>query len=91
MIMMICTAKKSNTKKRCLFVETFVDKWFRHGCTGQRMGWWHGRYHGLGIAALANGWVGSMDVICCHGLRMDSTDVIILWAWMHWPMDGLVA
>ena len=32
----------------------------------------------LGMDALANGWVGSMDVIR-------------VWAWIHWPMDGLVA
>ena len=28
--------------------------------------------------ALANGWAGSMELI-------------LLWAWMHWPEDGLVA
>ena len=28
--------------------------------------------------ALANGWTGSLDVI-------------MSWAWMHWPMSGLVA
>ena len=28
--------------------------------------------------ALANGWV-------------DRMDVIMVWAWMHWPMDGLAA
>ena len=32
----------------------------------------------LGMDALADGWVGSMDVIMVR-------------AWMHWPMDGLVA
>ena len=30
------------------------------------------------LNALVNGWVGSMDVI-------------MVWAWMHWPMDALVA
>ena len=34
--------------------------------------------HGLGMDALACGWASSMDVI-------------MVWAWMHWPMDGLVA
>ena len=52
--------------------------WFGHVCTGPWMGWQHGRYHGLRMDALANGWVGSMDVI-------------MVWAWLHWPMDGLVA
>ena len=52
--------------------------WFGHGCTGQWMPWQHGRYHGLGMDALANGCLGSMDVI-------------MVWAWMHWPMDALVA
>ena len=42
------------------------------------MGWQHGRYHGLGMNALVNGWVGSMDVI-------------MVWAWMHWPMDALAS
>ena len=32
----------------------------------------------LGIDALANGWVGTRDVIK-------------VWAWMHWPMVGSVA
>ena len=44
------------------------------GCTGQRMGRQHGHDHGLGMDTLANGWVGSMGVI-------------IVWAWMHWPMN----
>ena len=35
--------------------------WFAHGCTGQWMSWQHGCYHGLGLDALANGWVGRMD------------------------------
>ena len=38
----------------------------------------HGRHHGLGMDALANGWAGRMDVI-------------MVLAWMHRPMDGLVA
>ena len=42
------------------------------------MDWKHGRYHGLGMDALANEWAGSMDVI-------------MVWAWMHWPVSGLVA
>ena len=56
----------------------WTSSWFGHGCTGQWMGWRHGRYHGLGMDALACGWASSMDVI-------------MVWAWMHWPMDGLVA
>ena len=28
-----------------------------------------------GMNALANGWVGSMDVV-------------MVWAWIHWPMHG---
>ena len=35
--------------------------WFAQGCTGQWMVWQHGCYHGLGMVALANGWVGRMD------------------------------
>ena len=51
--------------------------WFGHGCTGQWtwMGW--GSCHGLGMDALANEWAVSMDFI-------------MAWAWMHWPMSGLV-
>ena len=30
------------------------------------MGWWHGRYHRLGMDALANGWAGSMDMARCR-------------------------
>ena len=52
--------------------------WFGHGCTGQWMPWEHGRCHGLGMDALASGCLGSMDVI-------------MVWAWMHWPVDALVA
>ena len=51
--------------------------WFGQGSV-HWMDWQHGCYHGLGMDALANGWVGSMDVI-------------MVWAWIHWPMDGLVA
>ena len=32
------------------------------------MGWQHGCYHGLDRDALANGWVGSMDVIIVVGM-----------------------
>ena len=39
------------------------------------MCWQHGRYHGLGMDALANGRVGSMEGY--HGLGT-----------AHWPMDG---
>ena len=42
------------------------------------MRWEHGRCHGLGTDALGNGWVGS-------------TDVIMVWAWMHWPMEEFAA
>ena len=38
----------------------------------------HALINGLVMNALANGWVGSMDVS-------------MVWTWMHWPMDGLVA
>ena len=37
-----------------------------------------GRYDGLGMDALANGCLGGMDVI-------------MVGAWMHWPVDALVA
>ena len=37
--------------------------WFGHGCTGQWMGWQHGRYHGLRMDALANEWAGSRDFL----------------------------
>ena len=62
-------------------VDAFVAwtlSWFGHGCTGQGMPWQHGRYHGLGMDALASG------CLC-------SRDVIMVWAWMHWPVDALVA
>ena len=32
----------------------------------------------MGLDALANGWAGSMDAI-------------MVWAGMHWPMDGVAA
>ena len=35
-------------------------------------------YHGLGMDALVDGWAGGMDVI-------------MVWVWMRWSMDGLVA
>ena len=61
------------------------------------MGWQHGRYHGLGMDALAHECAGSRDVIIV--LAMDalasvwagSRNVFMVWAWMHWPMEGLVA
>ena len=52
--------------------------WVGHGFTGQGMGCSRGCYHCLGTNALANGGVSRMYVV-------------MAWAWMHWPMDGLVA
>ena len=37
--------------------------------------------HGCTGHALASGWVGEVG----------SMDVVMVWARMHWPMDGLVA
>ena len=37
----------------------------------------NGRYHDLGMDAVANE-------------RAGSRDIIMVWAWMHLPMDGLV-
>ena len=60
--------------------------WFGHGCP-------HGRYHGLGMDALASEWAGSMSVIMVWAWMhwpMDvdgSMDVTMVWAWVHWPMD----
>ena len=36
--------------------------WFGHG---QRVGWSHGRYHGFGMDALANGWASSTCMYVC--------------------------
>ena len=59
--------------------------WFGQGSV-RWMDWQHGCYHGLGMDALANGRVGRMDV--ANGL-VGSMHVIMVWAWMHWPVDGL--
>ena len=49
--------------------------WFWHGCAGQWMGWQHGRYHDLGMDALAHAWINRYS--------------ILVWAWMRWPREGL--
>ena len=45
--------------------------WFGHGCTGHRVLVDHEHYYGLGMDALVT--------VCSR-----TTNVIMVWAWMHW-------
>ena len=50
--------------------------WFGHGCTGHGMLSKHKRSHGLGMDALVT--------VCSR-----NTNVIMVWAWMHWSLYAL--
>ena len=77
--------------------------WFGHGCTGLWVDWhvmvwaWMhrpmgglARYCGLGMDALAYGWIGTLSWFGhgCTGLWED-WHAVVVWAWMHWLMGGL--
>ena len=51
--------------------------WFGHGCTGNRMLSTHKRYYGLG-----------MDALVINAFSRN-TNVIMVWAWMHWSPYAL--
>ena len=57
-------------------LETLTLLWFGHGCTGHRMLSEHERYYGLGMDALVT--------VCSR-----NTNVIMVWAWMHWSPYAL--
>ena len=57
-------------------LETRTILWFGHGCTSHRMLSKHERYYGLGMDALVT--------VCSR-----NTNVIMVWAWMHWSPYAL--
>ena len=52
-------------------IGTRTLSWFGHGCFGNRMHSYHGRYHGSAMDAL--------EIVCAR-----TTDVIMVWPWMLW-------
>ena len=57
-------------------------------CTGHWMCWQHRRDHSLGMDALANGRVGSMDAITARA--WSSIDAIMVWACRVGSMDAFM-